>query len=312
MARSITVNGIKIMKPKKDSSILIQRATVAEKFFFVVMALFCALYAFSLVFPVVWLLIKSLEEAGIYDMNRFLYGWDYVAPLEDWKWSQYAKAFTELQLDGITFAGMLVNSAWWVGIGTFQSIFWHATTAYIIAKYRFAGRNFLYSYVITMAILPVYGSGGSAYKLINDLGLYDQGPFYLIMTTFGGLGGSFLTMVGLFSSISWEYAEAVYIDGGSDNTVYFSIMLPQAMPMLSAFSITSAVGLWNNYGGPLMYLPSTPTVATGLYKIQSGIAYKGMPLYFCGLVITLVPVMILYGFIAEKMMTNLSIGGLKG
>ncbi|MBE5754124.1 MAG: carbohydrate ABC transporter permease [Clostridiales bacterium] len=312
MSRFVTVNGIKIMKPKKDNSILIQRTTVAEKFFFVAMALFCALYAFSLVFPVVWLLIKSLEDTFSYDLNLVMYGWDYVSPLKDWKPGQYIDAFNELQLEGITFAGMLVNSAWWVGIGTFQTIFWHATTAYIISKYRFVGRNFLYSYVITMAILPVYGSGGSAYKLINDLGLYDQGPFYLIMTTFGGLGGSFLTMVGLFSSISWEYAEAVYIDGGSDNTVYFNIMLPQAMPMLSAFSITSAVGLWNNYGSPLMYLPSTPTVATGLYKIKSGISYVGMPYYFCGLVITLIPVMVLYGFIAEKMMTNLSIGGLKG
>ena len=253
MAKFLTVNGIKIMKPKKDSSILIQRTTIAEKFFFVAMALFCALYAFSLVFPVVWLLIKSLEDSGIYDLNRFLYGWDYVAPIKDWKWIQYVEAFDELQVEGITFAGMLINSAWWVGIGTFQTIFWHATTAYIISKYRFIGRNFLYSYAITMAILPVYGSGGSAYKLINDLGLYDQGPFYLIMTTFGGLGGSFLTMVGLFSSISWEYAEAVYIDGGSDNTVYFNIMLPQAMPMLSAFAITTGVGLWNNYNGPLVY-----------------------------------------------------------
>ena len=306
------VNGVAVNKPRKNFSIVTRRDSFGEKFFFVAMAIFCAIYAFSLVFPVYWLFTKSLEDTGIYDMNRFLYGWLYLAPMKDWKWNQYIKAFTELQIDGLTFAGMLTNSAWWVGIGTFQSIFWHATTAYIVSKYRFKGRNFLYNLVIINAIVPVYGTGGAGYKLINELGLYDKGPFYLIMTTFGGLGGSFLTMVGLFKGISWEYAEAVYIDGGNDTTVYFRIMLPQAMPMLSALAITSAVGLWNNYGGPLMYLPSTPTVATGLYKLQAGIAYKGMPMYFCGLVITLIPIMICYAFIAKKLMENLSIGGLKG
>jgi len=89
MSRFVTVNGIKIMKPKKDNSILIQRTTVAEKFFFVAMALFCALYAFSLVFPVVWLLIKSLEDTFSYDLNLVMYGWDYVSPLKDWKPGQY-------------------------------------------------------------------------------------------------------------------------------------------------------------------------------------------------------------------------------
>ena len=312
MARTMMVNGVKVNKPKKDYSIVTQRTSLGEKTFFTMMTVFCAVYCFSLIFPVAWLLIKSLEDAGMYDLNRYLHGWLYVPPISAWKWSQYPKAFTELQLDGLNFAGMLINSAWWVGIGTFQSIFWHATTAYIISKYRFKGRNFLYNLVIINAIIPVYGTGGSGYKLINDLGLYDKGPIYLIFTTFGGLGGSFLTMVGLFGGISWEYAEAVYVDGGGDTTVYFRIMLPQAWPMLSALAITSAVGLWNNYGGPLMYLPSTPTVATGLYKLQAGIAYKGMPMYFCGLVITIIPVMVVYAFIAEKLMTNLSIGGLKG
>lgn len=302
-------NTIKIKKVK-EKSILTQRVSVGEKIFFGVMAVFCAIYAFSLAFPVLWLLLKSVEDPGAYLFNRNLHGWLYVTDVIHWE--NYANAFTRIQDKGVNFFGMLTNSIWWVGIGTFQSIFWHATTAYIVSKYRFVGRNFLYNLVIINALIPVYGTGGAGYKLINDLGLYDQGPIYLIMTTFGGLGGSFLTMVGLFRGISWEYAEAVYIDGGGDTTVYFKIMLPQAMPMLSALAVSSAVGLWNNYNGPLVYLPSTPTVASGLYKVSLTIERAGYPIYFCGLVFTLIPVMICYAFIAEKMMTNLSIGGLKG
>ncbi len=119
------INGVEVNKPRKNFSIVTRRDSFGEKFFFIAMAIFCAIYAFSLTFPVVWLFLKSIEDTGMYDMNRFLYGWLYVAPLKDWKLGQYVRAFTELQLDGLTFAGMLTNSAWWVGIGTFQSIFWH-------------------------------------------------------------------------------------------------------------------------------------------------------------------------------------------
>ena len=304
----------KIILPKKvkEKSILTQRVSIPEKIFFIFMAIFCAVYAFSLVFPVFWLLVKSLELSAMYDTNKIFEGWLYIPPITDLHPEQYIQAFTGLTYRGVNFLGMLTNSAWYVGVGTFQTIFWHATTAYIISKYRFRGRNFLYNLVIINSIIPVYGTGGSTYALICNLGLYDQGIIYLIFTSFGGLGGQFLTMVGLFKGISWEYAEAVYIDGGGDTTVYFRIMLPQAMPMLSALAVAEGVALWNAYEGPLMYLPSTPTVASGLYQIQTEVFHVGLPVYFCGLVITLIPIMILYGFIAEKMMTNLSIGGLKG
>ena len=60
-----------------------------------------------------------------------------------------------------------------------------------------------------------------------------------------------------------------------------------------------------------MYLPSWPTVATGLYSISIQNTIQ-KPLYYAGLIISIIPVFILYGLMAEKMMKNLSIGGLKG
>ena len=160
--------------------------------------------------------------------------------------------------------------------------------------------------------VPIVGSTGAKFRLIAGLGLYDKGPLYVLLTSFGGFGGSFLMMIGIFSSISWEYAEAVYIDGGNDFTVFYKIMLPQAMPALTALMINSAIGLWNDYTGPLMYLPSTPTVASGLYKMSWNVQRFGEPLYYAGITISVIPVIIAYSFISGRMMQNLSIGGLKG
>lgn len=294
---------------KKDKSILTKR-TGAEKVFFGATFVFFALYAASLTLPFVWLFLKSLEEPGGYLLNRSLYGAFWIT--DTFHFKNYITALTEMQDKGVNFLGMIVNSIWYVGIGTVQTIFWHAITAYVISKYTFRGKKFLYNLVIICAIVPLMGTSAATYKLISALNLYDTGPLYLIITSFGGLGGSFLMMVGMFSGISWSYAEAVFIDGGSDNTVFFKIMLPQVMPALAALAINTAIGLWNNYMQPLMYMPSTPMVASGLYRVSLYIHRLGEPIYFSGLILSMLPVLILYAFIAENMMTNLSIGGLKG
>ena len=76
--------------------------------------------------------------------------------------------------------------------------------------------------------------------------------------------------------------------------------------------ITAGMALWGEYYSFMMYLPSTPTVATGLYFISLTIDRFGRPLYYAGLVLSVIPVVIIYAFSADSLMKNLSIGGLKG
>ena len=64
MARTMMVNGVKVNKPRKDYSIVTQRTSLGEKTFFTMMTVFCVVYCFSLVFPVLWLFVKSLEATG--------------------------------------------------------------------------------------------------------------------------------------------------------------------------------------------------------------------------------------------------------
>ena len=93
---------------------------------------------------------------------------------------------------------------------------------------------------------------------------------------------------------------------------FLKVMLPQAMPAISAMMVSSFIGHWNEYYQFLMYMPSTPPIAAGLYKAKTDIGRIGKTIYYAGLVLTMITVLVLYGFMAEKMMKNLSIGGLKG
>ena len=82
-------------------------------------------------------------------------------------------------------------------------------------------------------MLPVIGSMAAEYKYFHLWGITNS-PLYLV-TALGSIGTStFLILYSAFKAIPWTYAEAVFIDGGGNWTVFLRIMIPQAMPLLSA------------------------------------------------------------------------------
>jgi ABC-type glycerol-3-phosphate transport system permease component len=116
-----------------------------------------------------------------------------------------------------------------------------------------------------------------------------------------------------FQNISWSYAEAVFIDGGGHWTVFLKIMLPQAMPITSAMVIIACIGAWNDYMTPLLYLPDYPTLATGLYKMSTeSLTANNKPMYFAAILVSAMPMFAIFMIFQEKIMTSVSIGGLKG
>ena len=156
------------------------------------------------------------------------------------------------------------------------------------------------------------GNTGGYYKLVSDIGIYNT-PFFSLLTSFNGIGLGFLILYAFFSNISKSYAEAVYIDGGGEWTVYFKIMVPQAMPALLTLTIVNLIGVWNDYQTPLLYLPSFPTIASGMYVIKTSLLRTGKdPIYYAGIILSIIPVLIVFCCFSNTIMKNMAIGGLKG
>jgi raffinose/stachyose/melibiose transport system permease protein/N-acetylglucosamine transport system permease protein len=88
-----------------------------------------------------------------------------------------------------------------------------------------------------------------------------------IVASFGGFGMGFVLLYGFFKNISWTYAEAAFLDGAGHFTVFLRIMVPMAMPAITAIAIQGAIGIWNEYYTFYMYAPDRVTVALGLYGL---------------------------------------------
>lgn len=293
-----------------------QSRTLSEKIIFSIVFVVFLLYAVVMLYPFLYLILKSLQASV--DYKGVTWNGSGSVPMFYYKSGlapeNFITAFTGMKQETangpVNLLGMFANSIWYTGAYVVGGVLASAFTAYNFAKYKFPCRGLLYGIAIFSMTIPVIGTTGSMYKFISAIGIYDN-PLFVLCTAPAGFGFQFLVLYGFFCNVSWSYAEAVFIDGGGHFTVFFKIMLPQAMPAMTTLGILSFISYWNNYEAVLMYLPSYPTLASGLYVLEQ-IYVSDRPVYLAGLVIMTVPVLVLFAIFSDVIMSNMSVGGLKG
>ncbi|MHB1452726.1 MAG: carbohydrate ABC transporter permease [Saccharofermentanales bacterium] len=260
-------------------------------------------YAVSLLYPYMWIFINSLKTNQAFFRNI----WD--IPFGNMQWSNYTKVLFEHKL--LNYFG---NSVYITAVGTVISVMIPSGIAYVVAKYKFTGKNFIFNLSIIGFLIPSIGTLGALFKFLVDVKLYDTflGLFVLYS---GGFGMGFLIMYSFYKGVSWEYAEAAFIDGANDWAVYYRIMIPLAKPGLVALAIMSAINVWNDYFTPFMFVPSEEkyTVSVGLYYLFLKQQYEAdWTTLFAAVFISSLPIFIVYILFQEKIVNNLTTGGLKG
>ena len=298
------MNTVTFKKRSKDILLIKSRG---EKVVFGCMFVLLTIYTLAILFPIAWIFMSSLKARLEYS------GGSPFALPERWLFSNYIKAINSLTLsDGTTFLDMVWNSCWYTFLASGLSAFMASVTGYCISKYNFRGRNVIYGVAIFCMTVPIVGSMASNFRLIGQLKVYDT-PLYVVVTHLSSWGSYFLIMYAFFKNISWNYAEAVLIDGGSHFTAFFRVMLPQARGPLFTLFIMSFIGNWNDYMTMILYLPSYQTLASGLYTFQANmIRVIDYPVYYAGLIISIVPIVAIFAAFSNIIMTNMSVGGLKG
>ena len=269
-----------------------------------VVSLIFGVYALSLAIPLVWGVMASFQgrienitdKTGVPDVLYF---------------SNYPQAFTELSAAGSNMFAMIFNSLWYSLGGPIIGVFTTLMASYVCAKYKFILNKIIYWIALITMMIPISGSLPSALRLSQAMGFYDS-PLTLV-TSIGGLGSNFIIGFAFFRGVDWAYAESAFIDGAGNFRVFFQIMLPQAISPIIALILTGFISSWNDSTGPLVYLPSYPTLASGfyVYQIESQRSLN-YPVYFAGLFIAAIPIIALYITFQDTLMNINMGGGLKG
>ncbi len=260
-------------------------------------------YTLLLLGPIFWTFLNSLK-------TRLEYLESVVALPKQWLFSNYIQAFKVLSAGGKNVFVMLINSIWLSVSKPTISILTASMASYVMSKYKFPGRHVIWTTMIVMMIVPIYGAGASIYKMYQALHMYDSPLILLASVT--GLGGSMM-IIAAFDGVSKTYMEAAFIEGAGHFRIFWRIMFPQVTGLLFALWIMAFIGAWNDYMGPIMYLPSFVTLSSGLYIYQVEQARKlNTPVLFAGALMCIVPVVTLFIVFQDKFI-NLSYGsGIKG
>lgn len=278
---------------------------VKQKIAFGIIGFVFFFYAFTLVYAFIWAFFSSLKT------NSEFFNYPFNLPTS-WLFDNYRKAFTELKINDSNLIVMFGNSLYLAVGGTLLNVLSCTVTGYIIAKYNFPGKNFIYAVAIFTMVIPIVGGLPARYKFMVQIGMKNN-PVFFLLNYLGGFGFSFLVLYGYFQAVSWSYAEAAYIDGASEWTVFTRVMVPQAMPALVSLFVLGFIGVWNDYMTPFLYLDKYPTLALGLYKFQVMQTYRSnIPVFFAGVILSVIPIFILFIAFQKTIMENTATGGLKG
>lgn len=278
--------------------------TTGQKVIIVLGTLIFGIYGLSLIFALGWTVLASLKTDAEFSASSLAFP-------QQWKISNYIRAFKLLAIGNTNLVEMLYNSLWLSILRPTINLFTAAMASYVMAKYKFPGRSLIWGIMVTLMIIPIYGSTASQYQMYRLLGIYNS-PL-LLVTAICGIGGNMM-LIATFEGVSTTYMEAAFIDGAGHFKVFFTIMLPQVTGLISALWIMSFISSWNDYMMSIMFLPDYLTLATGLYRFRNQTQSRGkdIPVLFAGVVLCMIPAITLFITFQDKFLNLNFGGGIKG
>lgn len=318
------------LRKRREKIIRTKREKICHEVVFVLFII----YAFTLLYPFLFLLINSLKS-GTEEIQTFplwlpvdITGraqrppkpWAELPTLWnpfDWNWSSYQEALNHKSFS----IGLMFWNTIKLSIGqTFVSMALTCMAAYTLAKYPFKGNSFIYTFVLVCSVVPVFGAEAATFNLMgNVLGLRNTYVGMLLMC--GAFGSAFLYLHSFFKGIPWSFAESAMLDGASDFRIFLQIMLPLAKNGVMVFTIMKFIGYWNDYWATLLYYCDMGskmyrhhwTIAVGISRLEKDNALAANNnIYFAATLISVIPMLIFYAIFSDKLMGNLNAGGIKG
>ena len=202
-----------------------------------------------------------------------------------------------------------LNSIIFASISTVSVLFFTSLAGYGFSKFRFFGRKFFFFMVLGTLMISVHVTMVPLFSMIYHLGLSDTIPG--LVAPFMVTGFGVFLMRQFIYTIPDEYINAARVDGASEIRIYFKIILPLSMPIISALGVINFIGCWDEFLWPLIIgLSKTRTMSVGLSLF---ITSFGSPFnqLFAVSVTAIVPILLAYFFAQKHFIKSFALTGLK-
>ncbi|TCL86095.1 MULTISPECIES: carbohydrate ABC transporter permease [unclassified Rathayibacter] len=226
---------------------------------------------------------------------------------ETWVWSNYVQIWTQ--------SGMLTwirNTLLLAVVVTVLQVLTGSFAAYGFSRMRFPGRDVLFLVYIGTIAVPWQSYMIPQFILLSNLKVSNTLWAIILIQAFGAFG--VFLMKQFYETIPEELSEAARIDGLSEYGIWARIMVPLSIPAIASLTLLTFVATWNDYLGPLIYLrnPDLWTIQLGLQSFVSTLYDANYALLFAGLVISVVPIAVIFLLGQKYFVEGIATSGLKG
>lgn len=265
-----------------------------------VMYLLLTIYAVACLMPFFWAILNSFKDNTEILMRS-------LSLPREWRFDNYPKAWNDAKM-----GRYFTNTALYAIISTGALLVITPMAAYVIA--RVAKRGALLQTFYSLGIMiPVHATLLPSFLLMRSLGIINTRLSLVLAYIAFNISMSVFILVGFMKSLPKELEEAGFVDGASRSYTFFRIIFPLSKPGLATIGILAFLNHWNDFLVPLILLTNDKlkVITQGLQELR-GQYGQDYGLLTAGIVLSFIPVVVMYIAFQEQMIRGLTAGAVKG
>ena len=291
------------------------KMSLSDKVLLLVGYLLLALFVIAIIIPIIYIVIASFMDPITLQNSGISFN------LDKWTTTAYERVLSNSQI-WVGFRNAIIYSV----VFTVVSVGVTLLAAYPMSRADFKGRGFFN----TLFMITMFFGGGliPTYFLISNLGLLNSMWAVILPGAFSVW--NMIIARSYYQGIPAELREAADVDGANELTYYFMILLPVCTPVITVLALWQFVGMWNSYFDAMIYLNSASKQP--LQLVLRSILIQNQPesgmisdmqstaaraqlaelLKYATIIISSLPLLIMYPFFQKYFDSGIMVGSVKG
>jgi len=208
--------------------------------------------------------------------------------------------------------GALRNSLIIAVPGTLLTAYFGTMAAYGFSRFRFKGRNLLFTLVLSTLMIPHQLTLIGMFQIANAMRLTDT-YWFVILPAVANAMTVFWMRAHISSTLDSAFLDAARMDGYSELRIFHAIVIPLSRVGIMTISILNFVGIWNDFMTPLVMLNTQRLFpASVIVAILRGVEGSDQGAVYLGVALSVIPILVIYLMLNSKITAGITSGGVKG
>jgi N-acetylglucosamine transport system permease protein len=258
-----------------------------------------SIWSVIIIVPFLWVVLSSFKT------TKEILASPFSLPAH-WKFDNYVHAWTDAGI-----RQFFLNTVVVVGVALVLVMILGSMCAYVLARFVFPGARFIYYLMLAGLTFPIFLAIVPLFFILKNASLLNTLPGLIMVYVAFALPFTVFFLYAFFKTLPDDVYEAALMDGAGDWRAFFLIMLPMARPGIAAVAIFNFLGLWNQFLLPVALNtdPNRYVLTQGMANFASQAGYAvDFGALFAAVVITVVPVLIVYVIFQRRLEGTVSQG----